>query len=157
MRLGRIVGLPAVLNGRVAGLVEQAVLTPDGRRLRGLILRQGMGAARWAAEGSVGILGEVSVILREKPVRVPADAAFAPSAVKDSGGLHLGRVTDAYVDPRSRFVTALEVDLGPVETLRAGRLLARTFTVAPDAEGSPCVMIPLGCTLERPGTPSDGR
>lgn len=144
-RLGRIVGLPAVCAGRMAGRVEQAVLTRDGRRLRGLIIRHGMGIARWAAEEDVLILGEVSVILRRTPVRPPRDADFALSAVTDSGGLLLGWVTDAYVDPDTRAVSALEVDLGPAETLRTGRLLARSFTVT-----GGCTMIPCGCALERP-------
>ena len=129
----------------MAGRVEQAVLTPDGRRLRGLVLRQGMGGARWAAEEDVLILGEVSVILRTRPGRVPAGADFSLSAVKDSGGMQLGWVTDVFLDPLTRWVTALEIDLGPAETLRTGRLLARRFTVAMGE-----VMIPCGCALERP-------
>lgn len=147
MRLGRIVGLPAVHQGRAAGRVEQAVLTPDGQRLRGLILRQGMGGARWAAAEDVLILGQVSVILIRPPGRVPAHADFTLSAVKDSGGMLLGWVTDVYLDAATRAVSALEVDLGPIETLRAGRLLARAFAVSPE-DG--CVMIPCGCALERP-------
>ena len=154
VRLGRIVGLPAVLKGRVAGRVERAVLTPDGRRLMGLILRQGMGSARWAAAEDVLNLGQVSQILRTRPGRLPAGAGFSLSSVKDSGGMLLGWVTDVYLDAASRAVSALEVDLGPVESLRTGRLLARQFTVT---EGTGDVMIPCGCALERPGMLSDRR
>lgn len=151
-RLGRIVGLPAVCEGRMAGRVERAVLTRDGRALKGLIIRHGMGGARWAAEADVDVLGEVSVILRRMLGRLPPEADFTLTWVKDSGGMHLGRVTDAYVDPVTRAVSALEVDLGPIETLRAGRLLAREFTVS-----GACVMIPCGCALERPAIPPDRR
>lgn len=153
VRLGRIVGLPAVHQGRVAGRVERAVLTPDGQRLMGLILRQGMGGARWADSRDILILGQVSVILRARPGRLPAGADFALSSVKDSGGMLLGWVTDVYLDAASRAVAALEIDLGPIESLRTGRLLARRFTVSEAGD----VMIPCGCTLERPGRLSDGR
>lgn len=151
-RLGRIVGLPAVCAGRMAGRVERAVLTRDGRALMGLIIRRGMGGAQWASSEDVAILGEVSVILRRMPGRLPREADFALTWVKDSGGMCLGRVTDAYVDPATRTVSALEVDLGPVETLRSGRLLAREFTVS-----GTCVMIPCGCALEKPAIPPDRR
>ena len=154
VRLGRIVGLPVVHQGRVTGQVERAVLTPDGRRLMGLILRQGMGGARWAAEENVVILGQVSVILRTPPARLPAGTGFSLSSVKDSGGMLLGWVTDVYLDAASRAVSALEIDLGPIESLRTGRLLARTFTVVP---GSGEVMIPCGCALEHPGRLSGRR
>jgi len=137
--------------------VEQAVLTCDGKRLRGLILRHGMGGARWIAEEDVLILGEVSVILRKRPGRLPADAGFTLSSVKDTRGMQLGWVTDVYLNSAARTVSALEVDLGPAETFRTGRLLARAFTVAPEDDGKPCVLIPCGCALERPAAPSDRR
>ena len=48
IRLGSLVGLPAALEGRMVGRVEQTVLTGDGRYLRGLVIRHGMGGAKWA-------------------------------------------------------------------------------------------------------------
>ena len=149
IRLGSVVGLPAALEGRMVGRVEQAVLTPDGHALRGLVLRHGLGGARWVDASAIDVLGEVSVILGRKPQRLPPDADFILTSVKDTGGLNLGRVTDAYVNPATMQVTALEVSLGLVEELTLGRMLARSFVVRPTPEEPGQVLIPCGCTLER--------
>ncbi len=149
IRLGSLVGLPAALEGRMVGRVEQTVLTPDGHALRGLVIRHGFGGARWAGAGSIRVLGNVSVILACKPRRLPRDADFTLTSVKDTGGLNLGRVTDAYVNAATFQVTALEISLGLVEEFTCGRMLARSFVVQP-APGEPGqVLIPCGCTLEK--------
>lgn len=149
IRLGSILGLPAALEGRMVGRVEQAVLTPDGHALRGLVVRHGLGGARWVDAEAIDVLGEVSVILGRKPQRLPADADFALTSVKDTGGLNLGRVTDAYVNPATLQVTALEVSLGLVEEITLGRMLARHFVVRPTPDEPGQVLIPCGCMLER--------
>ncbi|MBP3452380.1 MAG: hypothetical protein J6M20_01515 [Clostridia bacterium] len=149
MRLGSLVGLPAALNGQLVGLVEQTVLTTDGRALRGLVVRHGLGSARWVEAEAIDVLGDVSVILRRKPARLPRDASFTLTSVKDTAGLNLGRVTDAYVNPATLQVTALEISLGLVEELTLGRMLARQFVVRPQPEEPGQVLIPCGCTLER--------
>lgn len=148
IRLGSVVGLPAALNGRMVGRVEQAVLTPDGRSLRGLVLRHGLGGARWAEAGSIGVLGQVAVVLLEKPGKPPRQADFLLTSVKDSAGLNLGRVTDVYINPETLQVTALEISLGLVEELRLGRMLVRRFAVCPTPEEPGQVLIPCGCVLE---------
>ncbi len=149
IRLGSIVGLPAALNGRMVGRVEQAVLTHDGHALRGLVIRHGLGGAKWAPAAQIAIMGDVSVILAAPPERPPRDAAFTLSAVKDAGGLNLGRVTDAYVSRTTLLVTGLEVSLGLWEELTLGRMLARQFTVQQSPGGPAQVLIPFGCSLER--------
>lgn len=149
IRLGGLVGLPAALNGRMVGRVEQTVLTQDGLALRGVVLRHGLGGARWAEAGSISVLGDISVVLRRRPDPVPRDAAFTLTCVKDSGGLNLGRVTDAFISRSSFRVEALEISLGLWEEFTCGRMLARTFVVHP-APGDPGqVLIPCGCVLEK--------
>jgi len=149
IRLGSIVGLPAALNGRMVGRVEQAVLTPDGHALRGLVIRHGLGGAKWLDAACIQVLGAVSVILDCKPCTLPRDADFALTSVKDTGGLNLGRVTDAYINPETLQVTALEISLGLVEEITLGRMLARQFVVRPVPGEPGQVLIPCGCTLER--------
>lgn len=149
IRLGSLVGLPAALDGRMAGRVEQAVLTPDGRALGGLVIRRGMGTARWAPSASILVLGNVSVILSRPPVRLPQEAGFLLSGVKDTGGLDLGRVTDAYIHPGSFRTEALEISLGLWEEMTCGRMLARHFAVQPAVDGAAQVIIPCGCSLEK--------
>lgn len=149
IRLGGVVGLPAALEGRMIGRVEQAVLSPDGRSLRGLVLRHGLSGARWAGAESIGVLGQVAVVLRDKPCKLPPHADFLLTSVKDSAGLNLGRVTDAYVNPETLRVMALEISLGLVEDICLGRMLARSYVVRPTPDEPGQVMIPCGCTLER--------
>lgn len=149
IRLGSLVGLPAALEGRMVGRVEQTVLTPDGHALRGLVVRHGLGGARWVAAAHIAVLGDVSVILDTKPTRLPRDADFTLTSVKDTGGLNLGRVTDAYVHPSTFQVAALEVSLGLVEEISLGRMLARHFVVRPTPDDPGQVLIPCGCALER--------
>lgn len=149
IRLSGLMGLPVVLSGRVVGCVERGVLTRDGRRLRGLILRRGLGAARWTPEENVVLLGTVSVIIDRRPGRVPPDADFAFTLVKDTSGLCLGHVTDVWIDPVTRRSGALEVSLGPVETLNCGRLLAHTFRASPAPDDPGQVLVPSGVPLEQ--------
>lgn len=133
----------------MVGRVEQTVLTPDGRSLRGVVVRRGLGSARWVDAAHIAVLGDVSVILDRKPTRLPADASFILTGVKDTGGLNLGRVTDVYVDPVTLQVTALEITLGLVEEFTLGRMLARQFVVQPQPGEPGQVLIPCGCVLER--------
>lgn len=149
IRLGSVVGLPVILEGEMVGRVEQTVLTPDGRSLRGLVVRQGMGGARWIRQESIRVMGDVSVIIGEKPGRLPKDAGFALTSVKDTGGLNLGRVTDVYLYPQSFRVAAIEISLGLWEEWTLGRMLARQFVVRPAPEEPGQVLIPCGCVLER--------
>jgi len=146
MRLGQLLGLPVVLEGRMIGRVERAVVSPRGDRLRGVTLRRGLGGARWAAQEDIAVLGDVSVVLWRPPSRLPRDADFSLRSVRDTGGMTLGWVTDAYVRPESFRLTAIEVSLGLMEELRDGRYLARRWHVAP---GTDEVLIPCGCTLEK--------
>lgn len=145
LRLSRLLGLPVILGGKTVGRVERAVVSPDGRRLRGLILRQGLGGARWAGLEDIAVLGEVSVILQHPPVRLPPDAGFALRSVQDSGGLTLGWVTDVLLNPATCRVSALEVSLGLMEELMGRRFLVRCWTVTPRTGQ---VMIPCGPMLE---------
>lgn len=149
IRLGSLVGLPAALDGRMVGRVEQTVLTPDGHALRGMVIRHGLGGAKWVDSGHIRVLGDVSVILSGKPGRLPSDADFTLTSVKDTGGLNLGRVTDVYVNPSTFRVAALEISLGLIEELTCGRMLARTFVVQPAPDEPGQVLIPCGCALER--------
>lgn len=149
IRLGTVTGLPVVLSGRMMGRVEQTVLTADGHALRGLVVRHGLGGAKWVDRGCIRVLGDVSVVISLKPGRLPKDADFTLTSVKDTGGLNLGRVTDVYINPHSFQVTALEITLGLMEELTCGRMLARDFVVRPAPEEPGQVLIPCGCVLEK--------
>lgn len=145
IRLNSVLGLPVILRGRMVGRVERAVVTADGRSLRGLTVRRGLGGAKWIDSGHVVVLGEVSVIIDSDPARLPRDADFDLGTVKDTGGMPLGWVTDVLLNPATYRVTGLELTLGLMEELLGGRLIARSWTVVP---GTGQVLVPCGCVLE---------
>lgn len=145
VRLNSVLGLPVILRGRMVGRVERAVVTADGRSLRGLTIRRGLGGARWAGCEHIVVLGEVSVIIDSDPARLPRDADFDLGTVKDTGGMPLGWVTDVFLNPATYRVTGLELTLGLMEELLGGRLIARSWTVVP---GTGQVLVPCGCVLE---------
>ena len=145
IRLNGVLGLPVILRGRMVGRVERAVVTADGRSLRGLAIRRGLGGAKWVETRSIAVLGEVSVIVDGEPTRLPHEADFSLRMVKDTAGMTLGWVTDVLLNPETFHVTGLELTLGLMEELLGGRLIARSWTVVP---GTNQVLVPCGCVLE---------
>ncbi len=141
VRLGRILGLPAVCGGRVVGHVERAVPDETGQQVTGFIVRRGLRSARWADRSTVTVLGDVSVILRKRPVRVPKGSDLSITAVKDESGLTLGRVTDWWISRDGLHITALEITLGPVEDMLSGRRRVHAWAVQPGEDGA-TVLIP---------------
>lgn len=141
VRLGRILGLPAICGERVVGHVERAVPDEEGRHLAGLVIRRGLGGAKWAGRSAISVLGDVSVILGERPGRVPKGSGTVLGAVRDESGLALGRVTDLWISPETFDITALEITLGLLEELCTGRRTVRQWTVQCSEEGTQ-VLIP---------------
>ena len=141
MRLTRVLGLPAILGERLLARVERTALDPRLRHLRGLVIRRGLGGARWVSREGVSVLGDVSVVLQSAPVRPPKDADCPLGRVTDESGLTLGRVTDAWLRPDTLEITALEVTLGPLEDLRRGRLRVRDWAIQTASGGETQVLI----------------
>lgn len=130
-RLGRILGLPCVCGEKVVGHVERAVPDESGQQVQGFIIRRGLGGAKWAGREDVSVVGDVSVVLKRKPGRMPKGANSMLGAVKDEGGLTLGRVTDWWIEQEGLGITALEVTLGLMEDLMRGRKRVMRWTVRP--------------------------
>ncbi|MBR6786804.1 MAG: PRC-barrel domain-containing protein [Clostridia bacterium] len=125
----RLIGLPVIMDGRQVGTVERGVLHPDGKALRGLMIREGMRTARWIDAGSISLLGQLSILCSTPPVKPPRDSAFRLFRVTDANGLRIGLVTDALLDEETLRVTALEISSGPVDDLIDGRFFATSFDV----------------------------
>ena len=141
VRLGRILGLPAVCGERVVGHVERAVPDETGQHVQGFVIRRGLGSAKWADHSAVSVVGDVSVILSRQPGRVPKGSDVLLAAVKDEGGLTLGRVTDGWFSRDSLDITALEVTLGLMEDLTTGRRTVSRWSVKRTDDGL-IVLIP---------------
>ena len=141
VRLGRILGLPAICGGQVVGHVERAVPDETGQQVTGFIVRRGLGSAKWADRSTVTVLGDVSVILCRKPGRIPKGNDQVITAVKDESGLALGRVTDWWITRDDLRITALEITLGPLEDVLSGRRKIAQWAVQPGEDG-PTLLIP---------------
>ena len=127
--LNRLVGLTVVVGEKQDGHVLRGVLSRDGRRLRGLVVRGGLRGTRWLSGEDISVLGDVSVIARSKPGRCPKDSAFRLFRVTDTLGARLGVVTDALIDEKTLNVVALQVSSGPIDDLISGRWYATSFSI----------------------------
>ncbi len=125
----RLIGLPVILNGRQIGTVARGVVGEDGKRLSGLVVREGLRASRFLRAADILMLGRLSVICAKKPGRMPREAAFRLFRVTDANGARIGLVTDVLLEEASLRVAALEISSGPVDDLIAGRWYATAFDV----------------------------
>ena len=124
-----LIGLPVIKSGKTVGLLEQAVLEESGKKLHGIIVREGLGGAKWVDSEHIQTIGGVSVLVNGDLKKPPKEAAFRLGRVQDTTGLRLGTVTDALINPDTLEVEALEISNGPVDDLLYGRWLASDFVL----------------------------
>ena len=129
-----MIGMPVMMDGKMAGSVLRGVLTEDGRALRGIVMRGGIKGARWLPREQISLIGDLSIIGKGKTCRVPKDAQYRLFRVSDAEGARLGIVTDALLNEETMHVTALEISGGPLDDLTEGRWYATAFTVRPRGE-----------------------
>ncbi|MBQ4075031.1 MAG: hypothetical protein IJD39_07510 [Clostridia bacterium] len=129
-----MIGMPVMMDGKMAGSVLRGVLTEDGRALRGIVMRGGIKGARWLPREQIALIGDLSIIGRGATSRVPRDAQYRLFRVSDPEGARLGVVTDALLNEETMHVTALEISGGPLDDLTEGRWYATAFTVRPSGE-----------------------
>lgn len=129
--LKKMIGLPVVIHGETAGSVLRGVLSRDGRRLRGIVIRGGLRGARWLPREQISLVGQLSVIAEGRPHRLPKDADYRLFRVSDAEGARLGIVTDALLHEDTLQVAGLEISAGPLDDLFDGRWYATSFSVRP--------------------------
>ena len=159
-----LIGLPVIRGGKTVGMLEQAILEESGRKLRGIIVREGIGGAKWVDVEDIRTIGGVSVLISGDLKKPPKEAGFRLGRVQDTSGLRLGTVTDALLNPDTLEVEALEISNGPVDDLLYGRWLASDFVLRqpPDGGGPlkkkqkalPWVLVPA---MDRLGGKADKR
>ena len=130
-----LIGLPVIRGGKTVGLLEQAVLEESGKKLRGIIVREGIGGAKWVECGNIQTIGGVSVLVSGELKKLPKEAGFHLGRVQDTTGLRLGTVTDALINTETLEVEALEISNGPVDDLLHGRWLAKEFVLRKPQDG----------------------
>ena len=130
-----LIGLPVIRGGKTVGMLEQAILEESGRKLRGIIVREGIGGAKWVDVEDIRTIGGVSVLISGDLKKPPKEAGFRLGRVQDTSGLRLGTVTDALLNPDTLEVEALEISNGPVDDLLYGRWLASDFVLRQPPDG----------------------
>ena len=132
--LNRLLGMPVIWQDKRLGSVERAVTDDEGRKLAGLVVRRGIGAARWAAHEDVALLGPSCVVLRRKPVRMPDVQHRELRCVFLTSGECAGRVTDVLISAESLHLMALEICQSPLDGLAGRRSYAVRFQCGGAAE-----------------------
>ena len=115
--LNRIAGMPVVWQDRQIGCVERAIADASARRLRGLVIRKGIGLARWLPSGSVRLVGRACVLAGAKPEPLPDGLTDSALQAYLTTGERAGLVSDALFSGLTLRLVALEVTPGPIYAL----------------------------------------
>ncbi len=133
--LARMTGMPVVWQDRQIGSVERAVPDAYHARLSGIVLRKGIGVARWATSDDILLVGERCVMLNHKPERMPEKLEGEMRRAFLTTGECVGEVTDALLLGDTLDIPALEICQGPIYRLMGRRAYAARFH--PSEHGEP--------------------
>ena len=133
--LNRLLGMPVIWQDRRLGYVERTVADIFGRRLAGVVVRKGVGAARWADENSVLLVGKNCVLLKRKLERMPDVPEPGVCRVFLPTGEYAGNVTDVWISRRNLGIVALEISPNPLARLAGRCSYAIAFQPGLNAEG----------------------
>lgn len=125
--LNRMIGLPVILGDRQMGSVERAVADARARRLSGLVIRRGLGGARWVPAEGVELVGEKCVLIRRKPIRPPEKNEPGGRIALLTTGERVGDVTDALLMGDTLRLIALEISPGPLYRLMGRSTYATSY------------------------------
>ena len=115
--LNRMTGLPVVWQERQLGHVERAVADLNSMYLDGVVVRRGIGSARWAPRAGIVLIGQNSVILSQPPVRLPTRQIVEKHRTLSTGGGSAGMVSDVILSGDTLRIAALEISQGPIYRL----------------------------------------
>lgn len=134
--LRQMIGLPVVWQDTTLGFVERAVLNDEARRLRGVVIRRGLGNARWIPSRMILTVGEKCVLVCGETLRLPKQAELTLTRAYLTTGECVGLVTDALLDGATMRVSALEVSNGPLYWLMGKRAYATGYRVRPEEQAA---------------------
>ncbi|NLV58142.1 MAG: hypothetical protein GXY67_05175 [Clostridiales bacterium] len=130
--LQRIIGMPVVGNGKTLGFVERGVLSKSGKRLQGLVIRRGLGSARWVPRRAISMIGSACVLVCGEATHLPKEPEVRLTRVFLTSGESAGMVTDALIHGETFQVTALEVSDGPLYRLLGRKAYATAYRLRPE-------------------------
>lgn len=144
--LRRMIGMPVVWQGETLGYVERGVLTQSAKKLQGLVVRRGLGNAKWIPRKLILVVGGTCVLVCGETTRMPKTPEVQLTRAYLTTGECAGLVTDAMIGGETLRVTALEVSEGPLYHLMGRRAYATDFCVRPEdpyhkSDGMPCEIV----------------
>ena len=128
MRL--LVGMPVICNGRKLGRVVQAEISEDLTRMTGLFIDAGFRGTRFIPADDVNMLGEVAILVESSGHRSERKDCGYPRRALDLNGRRLGAICGADVNETSLNIESLELSLGWLEDVLAGRKRVTQFSVS---------------------------
>lgn len=127
--LSRLTGMPVVWQDRQMGYVERAEVDDELSHMCGVVVRKGIGTARWVSCDNMLLADSRCVRSRVRPGRVPACGSAQRRQVYLHTGQCAGEVTDLFIRADTFRVAALEVCQGPLYRLAGQRAYAPGFSV----------------------------
>ncbi|MBR6569464.1 MAG: hypothetical protein IKK75_03325 [Clostridia bacterium] len=129
--LRQLVGMPVICQNRQLGYVEQAVAQKTEGRLEGVVIRRGIGSARWCAAEEILSAGPECVVVARRPVGAVHPCEHLPGRAYLTTGQCIGEVTDWIFQPGTFRFAALEVSPGPIYRLMGRCAYACEFRADP--------------------------
>ena len=140
--LNRLIGMPVVWEDKRLGYVERGVTDDAVHRLRGVVIRKGIGAARWIPAQAMKLVGTRCVLLQSGPHPMPEEKRTQLGQVRLTTGERLGQVTDGWLNGLTFRVLALEVSPGPLYRLLGKCAYAAEYRVIRTGANSGEVVVP---------------
>lgn len=141
--LNRMMGLPVVWQDQQVGFVERAVADVSTGRVAGVVMRKGIGAARWMPADGILTVGKRCLLLNRPPKRMPRGEPGRLTRAFLTTGECVGEVTDTLVDGATLRLLALEVSPGPVYRLAGIRAYADRYRVSQTGQSGDVVLARL--------------
>lgn len=127
--LRQLEGLPVIWQDRQIGFVERSVPDSDAKHLQGLIIRKGLGAAKWAPSRAISLIGKRCVLLSSKPVSMPKQPIPQLKLAYLTSGERVGPITDGLLHRGSFRLVALEISPGTLQRLHGQSAYAQEYHV----------------------------
>ena len=130
--LQRMIGMPVILQDCRIGFVEHARIDPSLHYLEGVVVRKGLGSARWLDGSRILLAGKNCLLADGRPSRLPRMEDAPARQVYLATGEYAGMVSDVMLNGETLFSSALEISQRP-----SSRLMGRCMYAPGYAAGSP--------------------
>lgn len=128
-KISAMIGMPVVCRSRKIGIMIQADISEDLKRLTGIWVDSGLRGTRYISAEDLELLGIHSIISDSCGRRKHLTSSPMFHRAVSTDGRRMGAVTGAEIDEISLSVESLELSTGMLDDLVNGRLRIQSFTV----------------------------